>query len=460
MHDLRAARFDTLFTRFLLLQAVLAVGLTVTLWGSFYLERNATIATLYAQRWAPGIAAAAGLDGLPGADDPAIRREAPPPGTRRPPPLALRFMALRDALADAGIVVDDLRLAHDGSSRLWLSVAPGHGSAVWLVVSGDVVIRGWPRRATVALGSSAALLVAASWWFTRRLTRPLAQLRARMEASDPARGTAPPAPVRPTAEVAAIARAHDDLLERFARFDRERAVLLAGVSHDLRSPLARIRMASALLPSSPDVDPRRETIDRDVGVLDRLIESFLDFVRSSELPCDETVDLATVARETLARLGPQAPVSLEAPEPVRLGRVNRILLERVLSNLVENALVHGRPPVQVRVTGAGNDALLEVDDHGDGIDPSDVERLQEAFTRGEGHRARPGLGLGLAIVRGIVDRFDGTLAFSRHAGGLRVRVSLPAARRADRTPGPLNHWNGEGHAPRGRPRPDCRDSVG
>ena len=105
---------------------------------------------------------------------------------------------------------------------------------------------------------SALILVAVSWIFTRRLTRPLEQLRQRMQSHRPGQGSVTAAPIAGASpEMAAIAVAHDELLQRYERHERERALLLAGVSHDLRSPLARIRMAAALLPEVTSANTSR-----------------------------------------------------------------------------------------------------------------------------------------------------------------------------------------------------------
>jgi two-component system osmolarity sensor histidine kinase EnvZ len=199
------------------------------------------------------------------------------------------------------------------------------------------------------------------------------------------------------------------------------------VSHDLRSPLARIRMAAELLPDSQDVATRRASIVRNVDVADRLIASFLDYVRATELPLEASVDLVAVAHRLLeSRDEPAGVLALAAPARLDVTRTHELLLERLLANLVDNALRHGKPPVLIRLSADGADAVLEVEDHGPGIAPPDSARLTQAFARGDASRATPGTGLGLAIVQQIVRRMGGTLSFERGAGVSCVRVRLPA----------------------------------
>jgi two-component system osmolarity sensor histidine kinase EnvZ len=158
---------------------------------------------------------------------------------------------------------------------------------------------------------------------------------------------------------------------------------------------------------------------------DRLIESFLDHVRAGELPCDETVDLAAVARQVVAGFErPADALSLDAPATLPCERANRLLVERLIANLVDNALKHGRPPVRVRVGGSAAQAWITVDDAGDGISADEAAHLTDAFARGDGSRSRPGTGLGLAIVRQVATRLGGVLAFERDGPVHRVRVTL------------------------------------
>lgn len=418
-------RFDSLFTRLLLAQLGLVLALGLVFGLLFYIERNVTVAVLYAERWAPHLAAAAGL--APPTPDamPVLQRDEAPPNARRTAQHAPRFVALRQALQSRGVPVDEVRLGvGEREPMVWLHVAPPGHAAKWLGVRGQVVVPAWSARTLLALAITSVLVAAVSWRFTRRLTQPLERLRERMQLHTPGRpvptAVAPPAS---SPEVAAIDEAYTDLLARLERHERERAVLLAGVSHDLRSPLGRIRMAAELLPDTADTQARRASIVRNVQDADRLIESFLDFVRSGELACDETVDLAAVARQVVAGFEHPA-LSLDAPATLPRPRANRLLVERLLANLVDNAFKHGRAPVQVRLGTSPAGTWITVEDAGDGMAPDNAARLQDAFARGDTSRARPGAGLGLAIVRQVVARLGGELSFEREAGVHRVRVTL------------------------------------
>jgi len=314
----------------------------------------------------------------------------------------------------------------------WIAVTGPDGRTRWLGLQDDIIESDVFRRLAVALLLGLAVVGSASWILARRLTRPLESLRRRIESHELRTASAGAAPApdgdQPTLEIAAIEAAWIALADRLARQERERALLLAGVSHDLRSPLSRIRMAAELLPDEVNVSARRASIVRNVDVADRLIASFLDYVRASELPLSATVDIAAVARQLLAtRDDPAGALALHAPARLEVARTHELLLERLLANLVDNAMRHGRPPVTIRLSTQGNDVLLDVEDNGPGLPPDAPSRLTQAFARGDASRGTPGTGLGLAIVQQIVRRMQGELSFEGVDRTARVRVRLPAS---------------------------------
>ncbi|MGE3348352.1 MAG: sensor histidine kinase [Ramlibacter sp.] len=430
-------RFDSLFVRLLLSQLALVLTLGLVFGGLFYVERNTSVAVLYADLWGPELASAAGLRaGAPGAAPLRIlQRDGAPEGTYRPSRYAPRFVALRHALAAQGVEVDEVRLSlRTAEPMVWLQVRRAGQPALWLGVAGQLLVPEWPRRTLLAMALLTAVLVLASWALARWLTRPLEQLRLRIQNQQPGEAGLPALATGPAAgspEIAAIHTAYSDLLARLAQHERERAVLLAGVSHDLRSPLGRIRMAAELLPDAEGTRTRQEAIVRNVGVADRLIESFLDYVRSGTLALDATVDLAAVARAAAARFEPPAgALQVELPASLPWPQANELLVDRLITNLLDNAFKHGCAPVVLRVAATAQGACMEVQDAGPGLPPGSAAQMQEAFTRGNGSRGIPGTGLGLAIVRQIAARLGGEVSMASAPGRHLVRVLL------QRRPGP------------------------
>jgi two-component system osmolarity sensor histidine kinase EnvZ len=422
-------RLDSLFLRLLLAQLLTVALMLLLVSVLFMADRNRVMTDLYADHWAPVLASASGRVALLEPAPAVLRSDEQPAGTSLVVSDGPRITALREALARRGIPVDRVAVASGPPGPMtWLHTAQADGPPVWLGVAGRLVVSDWPVRVSLALALGVALLVAASYGFTRWLTRPLEQLRTRMQAQAPGAPPVPAAAQRGSGmapEIEQIGLAFADLQARQARFERERAMLLAGVSHDLRSPLGRIRMAAEFLPDGPATAPRREAIVRNVKACDRLIESFLDFVRSGELTFDETVDLAAAARTAASGFErPPGELIMQAPAMLLWPAGNRLLFERLVANLVDNAFKHGRTPVRVRLGTDARSAWLEVEDAGAGLPPEAGPRVQEAFVRGDASRATPGTGLGLAVVRQVAQRLGGEVSFVREPGSHRVRVTL------------------------------------
>lgn len=425
----------TLFGRLLLAQLLAAAGLLLVFGLLFYMERNLTVGRLVAERWAPTLQAAAQGQAGPAALPLAPTRQqthAPAGGWMIPAAVGgPRVMALRTALRERGVEPLDLVFQADRVQPLvWVAVSNPQGQPVWLGFADELVEPRLPLRVVLALLLSAVVVLGISTLAARRLARPLELLRQQMQAHGPgAQAGAPPPPIPgSTTEILAIDTAWRGLLERLQRHERERALLLAGVSHDLRSPLARIRMAAELLPEAAGVAKRRDTIVRNIDSADRLIGSFLDHVRGATLPLNDTVDVAALARRLHAAHDRAASdFALDVPEtPLWLPASHPLLLERLLANVVDNAFKHGQAPVCLRLRAEPDALCIEVDDAGAGIPPEQLPQLLQAFARGDASRHTPGTGLGLAVVTQAVERLGGKLQFSRpHGGGNRVSVWLP-----------------------------------
>jgi two-component system osmolarity sensor histidine kinase EnvZ len=427
----------TLFRRLVLWQALGSFALLFVFSGVFYVERNRTVARLTAERWTPALRAAAGwgdrMSSAPGATSVRMSDERPE-GAIPSNSWAPRISALRATLRAEGVPAGEVVFTR-GVPRptTWIAVATPEGRTRWLGFQDEVVESYVFYRLFIALILGFAVVGLASGVLARRLTRPLEALRRRIESHDaedalPATGRRTPSSAgAPTLEIAAIESAWIALAGRLAHQESERSLLLAGVSHDLRSPLTRIRMAAELLPETEGIAARRASIVRNVDVADRLIGSFLDYVRATELPLDSTVDVVAVARRLVeSRDEPADVLAIAAPARLAVAHTHELLLERLLANLVDNAMRHGKPPVLIRLSADGGDAVLDVEDHGPGIAPEARSRLTQAFARGDASRGTPGTGLGLAIVQQIVRRMGGTLSFESVAGAPCVRVRLPA----------------------------------
>jgi len=429
-------RTRSLFVRLLSAQVLLAILLTAMLALMFYTERNRTVAQLVASRWAPALHLVA--RGVPieqarlRAPGPLYLSNGRPDDALEIESLTPRLTIVRETLMDEGLPVADAvfgraRDAAAATPTLWLALRSGEDATRWVGFDSGIIETRLRQRVVIAVLMLLGLAVAASALMARRLAQPLEALRARIAADDASVGPLPHA----SAEVQAIDAAWRELRQSLDRQERERALLLAGVSHDLRSPLGRIRMAAELLPDSEGVAARRETIVRNAALADRLVGSFLDHVRSGELPLDETVDVAALARNAAAQLQRADALRVEAPAALPVARVSAVLIERLIANLLDNAFAHGQAPVVLRVGTAAQAVCIDVEDSGPGIAPDQQDAMLQAFARADASRQRPGLGLGLAVVQRVALRLGGGVSFARSADGLRsvVRVQWPIVAR-------------------------------
>jgi len=453
-------RFDSLFSRLMLSQAILMLLVGLMFWAWLMAARSNATAEPYAQLWATHLAQAASAPAgapLPEASPGyPVQRHATLPDTFKSYNLTYNpgFRQWRIEFAARGLVFDDVRwVSVEGVTQLWIHVLPPGADAVWLGLPAPKI---WPIASPYSLLATIvvlAIVVGLSWWFARHVTRPLQKLRSRMHGDVlalEARGT-PETSSGPTSsgassEIRAIDHDYRQLIERLRSTELERRLLLAGVSHDLRSPLARIRLATELLPRRPDPKPHLEAITRNIDQADQLIGSFLDFVRSGALKMDDTVDVAQVARSVVARFecAPEALSMAPSSTTALLPHSNALLVDRLLFNLIDNALKHGKAPVRVSVSGAqaGGDTsqvLIDVCDAGDGLPEGQAAELMRAFARGDPSRGVAGSGLGLSIVQQIAARTAGTLGFERDADGNHARVSFEVHQMKGPRPTPLGH---------------------
>lgn len=283
-----------------------------------------------------------------------------------------------------------------------------------------------PSRALTWTLVVLALLLAAAYVFARFLARPLRELTGAVDRVG--RGeTPPPLPESGPSEIAAVNRGFNAMLANLRQIERDRAVLLAGVSHDLRTPLSRLRLGIEL--GTRDEGTRAGMV-ADIEEMDRIIGQFLDFARDDATTALEPADLNAIVGACIERY-------VNAGQPVTFapGNIPRLPLKptaisRLVANLVDNALAYGAPPVEVTTSRSGDSIVLDVDDLGDGIPPDQVERLKQPFTRASVARARDdgaaGAGLGLAIVDRIARIHGGTFDLApRDGGGTIARVTLP-----------------------------------
>ena len=234
-------------------------------------------------------------------------------------------------------------------------------------------------------------------------------------------------------EVAVVARTFNAAASRVEELLTSQKALLANASHELRSPLARLRVAIELWldRQAPEI---HEEIVRNLAEIDQLVAEILLASRLNHGDLDagrgSSVDLVGLAAEEAARFGASVASAPVGGGPIEV-EGDATLLRRLIRNLLDNAAKHGRPPIHIEVTSREAGARIVVSDHGPGIAPSERERVFEPFYRPAGHsEASGGWGLGLSLVRQIASRHGGAVFCEEEpGGGSRFVVDLAKARR-------------------------------
>ncbi len=275
------------------------------------------------------------------------------------------------------------------------------------------------------------LSLVGAWFIASRISRPLAALT--RAAQQVGRGEhVDPAPEAGPREIRMLATAFNQMSADLGRLERDRAMVLAGISHDLRTPLARLRLGLEMIGGDRSMS---EGLAADIDEMDKIIGQFLDFAKGEseagiETALDELVDDIC---ERYAKLG--RALVRGKPSAIRLS-LAQMAVRRAISNLIDNALRYSSTPIEIEARQEGGFAVIEVRDRGPGIPASEAERMKRPFTRLEAARSDAGgSGLGLAIVDRVARMHGGRLdLLPREGGGLVARLLLSTAGREPRPP--------------------------
>ena len=280
------------------------------------------------------------------------------------------------------------------------------------------------------LGWSAALLalaLAGAWLIASNIARPLAALTraaARIGRGEVHQPLAEEGP----RELRTLGAAFNRMARDLESMERERAMVLAGISHDLRTPLSRMRLALEM--SGATKDEMRGDLGAmvtDIEEIDAIIGQFLDFARgvNEEKARQDLRELIHEVAEHYTRLGKKIFLKDNGALPFPFARM---AVRRAVSNLVDNALRYAGEPIEIELEKNSGSAVIEVRDRGPGIPAAETERLKRPFTRLDAARSGPaGAGLGLAIVERVARAHGGTLELApREGGGLVARLALRA----------------------------------
>lgn len=330
--------------------------------------------------------------------------------------------AIASRLRERIVSATEVREEGGSNPKLWVHVDVLN-EPYWLVIPLTRLRANptWEFALSASLLVCAVLVAAAV--FAWRINQPLRQLR--LAAARLGRGEKPePLPETGPLEVRELSASFNRMLGDLDINARERSVMLAGISHDLRTPLARLRLGVAMMYDTS----LQGGMEQDVEDIERILQQFIDFARGDEGEAVCDIDLITLARgiaERYARTGVRLALDFADDLPLIAGRP--LALSRALTNLIDNAKRYGAEPVTLLLSASENEISLSVRDHGKGIPPEKIAEALKPFHRlDSARRADGGSGLGLAIVERIVRLHSGHLTLSNCAdGGLNASIRLP-----------------------------------
>jgi two-component system, OmpR family, osmolarity sensor histidine kinase EnvZ len=296
----------------------------------------------------------------------------------------------------------------------------------WLILPRDRATRSfaghWLTWGLLAL----ALALIVAWLIASRISRPL---RAMAEAADDVgRGQTPaPLPERGAEEMRRLAHAFNAMASSLERHEKDRSEVLAGISHDLRTPLTRLRLEAEM--SIAD-EAARQGVITDIAEMESVISQFMDYARNEYGETLVPVHLGALLSEVAERKIAAGRQLRTAINDLPIHPVRPKSLVRAVNNLIDNAAKYGGGDILLQAAVVDGEFRIDVIDQGPGIPPADVERLKRPFTRLETARTDAGgTGLGLAIVDRIARLHDGRLELlANPGGGLIARLVLPLKR--------------------------------
>ena len=268
--------------------------------------------------------------------------------------------------------------------------------------------------------SSVLLVLGLSFYAFRRVTRPLESLTRAAESLGRS-GRTETLQETGASEVRRAARAFNEMQGRIRRLLDDRMQMVAAISHDLRTPITRLKLRAEFI----DDPEQREKMLRDLDEMETMIKETLSLSREDANPEPRAkLDLGTLLADSIEGM---ERVSLQIDPGSAMVEAQPIALKRAVANLVENAVVYGNT-AKVRLSSGPKEFEITIDDNGPGIPEAELERVFRPFYRLEASRNREsgGAGLGLAIARSVVRAHGGDIVLkNRPEGGLRVAVTLP-----------------------------------
>lgn len=315
----------------------------------------------------------------------------------------------------------------DEVSGFWVSfrLDDADDEEYWLVLSRDRATRDFASPWLLWGLLAVALALAVAWIIASRISRPLKAMA--KSAETVGRGQKPaPLPEDGAEELSRLAVAFNTMAADLERHEKDRSEVLAGISHDLRTPLTRLRLEAEMSVA----DSARQAVVSDIEQMEAVISQFMDYARTESGEAPVATDISALLAGIADRQRYVGhPLTMEIGElPETMLRPKAIT--RAITNLIDNAVKYGGGEITLAAAAVNGEIQVEISDHGPGVPPEEIERLKRPFTRLENARTNAtGTGLGLAIVERIARLHEGRLdLLPNPGGGLLVRLVLPLRR--------------------------------
>lgn len=320
---------------------------------------------------------------------------------------------------------EDVFVARQDSSdgiSLWINQSKNEN--IWIKIPIDDYQGKIPMDILVLSTMLLFLSLSGAWILVSQLHRPMKRLA--FAAREVGRGDYPgKLKEEGPYEIISVTQAFNQMATNVHQLEEDRTLLLAGISHDLRTPITRIRLATEFLPD--DEQGLKQGIIDDTQDMDEIIDQFIGYIRYGSEEAAEYGNLNELLEQMINTFSKQYEGIESKLNNIPKIKFRPVAMKRLLSNLIENAFRYGKEPVVIESYLQASNIIITVRDHGKGLKDLDKQRLFQPFARGEDARTGKGSGLGLAIVSRIAEMHGGEISLENHpvGGGLQAKLILP-----------------------------------
>lgn len=306
------------------------------------------------------------------------------------------------------------------ASKIWIK--PQWLDGYWLGIAFQPFIKNVSRLLKILIVTLLSLSLIAAYFFSRYMLKPFKQLAQMAVDIVEQKPSDEQLSISGTKEVKEIAQLVQVSAKKIQQLNKEKELLLAGVSHDLRTPLARMRLQAEFL---TDMETQNSMV-QDIEEMDAIIGDFVAYVRSGSFEETQNLDIGSIIQETIEQyLSTNKSIEFEHPKDAIFLDVKPLCLKRMLTNIIDNAYKYGKPPVQVEIEQQELSTLIHVVDHGDGLAEHEIDGVFEPFVLAHSTDNQYGSGLGLSIVKKMAQQINATVTAHNHSrGGLCVCIEI------------------------------------